>query len=73
MKLLIMHSSPATSSLLGPDILLIKLFSHILNLYSSFSVRDKVSHPYKIRGKIMALDILIFILYFSRRNGKTRD
>jgi len=40
MKLLIMPSSPATSSLLGPNILL-----STLSLCSSLSVTDQVSHP----------------------------
>jgi hypothetical protein len=36
---------PATSSLLGQNILLSTLFSDTLNLCSSLSVRGKVSHP----------------------------
>jgi polysaccharide pyruvyl transferase WcaK-like protein len=44
-----MQSSLAspTSSPLGPNILLSTLFSNTLNLCSSLSVRDHVSHPYK--------------------------
>jgi hypothetical protein len=49
---------PATSSLLGPNIL---LFSNTLNLCSSLSVRDQVSHPYKTTGKIIVSYILIFM------------
>jgi hypothetical protein len=37
--------SPVASSLLGPNILLITLFSNTLSLCSSLSVRDQVSHP----------------------------
>jgi hypothetical protein len=48
MKLLIRESSPASPHfLLDPDILLITLFSNTLNLCSSLSARDQVSHPYK--------------------------
>jgi hypothetical protein len=43
---------PTTSSLLGPNILLSTHFSDILNLCSSLSVRDQISHLYKISGKI---------------------
>jgi hypothetical protein len=39
--------SPITSSHLGPNILLRTLFSNILSLCSSLSVRDQVTHPYK--------------------------
>jgi hypothetical protein len=42
--------SPVTSSLLGPNVLLNSLFSNILSLRSSLSVRDQVSHPYKTTG-----------------------
>jgi len=37
-----------------------------LNRYSSFSVRDQVSHPYKTRGKFIVLYILMFMLSDSR-------
>jgi hypothetical protein len=33
-------------------------------------VRDKVSHPYKTTGKIIALYILIFTFPDSRREDK---
>jgi len=63
-KLLIMQSSPASSFsfLLGPNILLSSLFSDTFNLCSSLSVRDQVSHPYKMTGKVMILYTLIFKL-----------
>jgi len=54
-----LHSS-VTSSLLGPNILLNILFSNTLSLRSSLNVSDQVSHPYKIKGKIIILYILIF-------------
>jgi hypothetical protein len=64
MKLLIMQSSPllATTSLLGPNILLCTLFSNTCNLCPSLSVTDQVSYPYKTTGKIMILYVLIFKL-----------
>jgi hypothetical protein len=52
--------SPATSSLLGQNILN-NLFSNTLN------VRDQVSHPYKTTGEIMVLCILIFKFLERRR------
>ena len=42
--------SPATPSLLGPNILLSTLFSNSLSLRSSLNVSDHVSHPYKTTG-----------------------
>ena len=53
--------SPVTSSLLGPNILLNTLFSNALRLRSSLNASDQVSHPYKTRGNIIVLYILIFI------------
>jgi len=49
---------PATSSLLGLNIPLSALFSKTLNLRSSLSVRDQVSHLYKTR-KTIFFNILI--------------
>jgi hypothetical protein len=59
---------PFTSSLWSPDTLLSTLFSNTLNLWGCYSlgVRDKVSHPYKTTGKMMALYILIFMLHNHR-------
>ena len=58
--------SPVTSSLLGPNILLNRIFSNALSFLSSLHVSDQVSHPYKGTGKIIVLHILIFkyILYY---------
>ena len=52
--------SPATSSLVGSNILLNTIFSNTLSFLSSLNVSDQVSHPYKTTGKIMVLYILIF-------------
>ena len=51
---------PATTSLLYPNILLKTLFSNTLSLRSSLNVSDQVSHPYKTKGKIIALYTLLF-------------
>jgi hypothetical protein len=60
MKLLNMQSSPLFPTLLltSPSqahirIFLSIVFSNALNLRSTFSVRDQVSHPYTTRGKII--------------------
>jgi hypothetical protein len=42
---------PVTPSLFGPNILLSILFSNILSLCSSLTVRDHVSHPYEEEAK----------------------
>jgi hypothetical protein len=57
-----------SSYLLGPNILLNTLFSK--TLCSSPKVRDQVSHPYSITGKITVLYILIF--RFLTLNEKTK-
>ena len=46
---------PATLFLLGPNILLSTLFVNTPSLYSSVSVRNQASYPYKTEEKIMAL------------------
>jgi len=51
-KLITIPSSPATSSLLGTNILLSILSADTLSLFSSLSVRDQVSQLYKTKGKI---------------------
>jgi len=63
------HQPPATSSLLGPNILLCFLFSSNLNLYFSLSMTDQVSHPYKTTGKIIVLYTFICKLL---GNGNTK-
>jgi hypothetical protein len=54
MKLLICSflQPPVISSLFGPNILLSTLFSNTLSLCCFLNVRDQVSHPYRITGKI---------------------
>jgi hypothetical protein len=52
---------PATSSRLGPNILLNMLFSNTLSLRSSLNISDHDSHPYKTTGKIIILYVLIFM------------
>ena len=52
--------SLATTSLLGPNILLYTLFSGTLSLHSFLKVSDQVSLPYKTTGKILIQHILAF-------------
>jgi len=54
--------SPVTSSLLGSNILLSTLSStpSAYLVCSSLYANDQVSHPYKTKGKITVLYILIF-------------
>ena len=52
-----------TLSLLGPNILVSTLFWNTLSLRSSLNIRDQLSHPYKITGKIygsVQLNLQIF-------------
>ena len=51
--------SPATLTLLGPNILLSTIFSDTLTVSSSVNVSDQVSHLHKITVKFVALYILI--------------
>jgi hypothetical protein len=46
------------------------LFSNTLSLCSSLNVRDQVSHPYKITGRIMVLYILTFTFLDSKQEDK---
>jgi hypothetical protein len=71
MKLLVMQISPPSrhSILFGPNILN-TLFSNILRLCSSLTVRDHVSHPYRTTSKIIVLYIRTFIFFDSRREDK---
>jgi hypothetical protein len=57
--------SPVASSLVDPNILLGTLFPNTLSLFSSRSVRDQVSHPYKTTGKTTVLYALIFLFMGS--------
>jgi len=63
MKVPILMISPATCYLiciLDPNILISTLFSYTLNLRSSLTLRDQVSHPYKTTCKNIILHIFIF-------------
>jgi hypothetical protein len=72
MKLLMcsLLQPPATSSLLGPNILLSTLFPNTLNVCSSLSVTNQISHPYKTEGKIIFYYILIFKFLDTCREDK---
>jgi hypothetical protein len=61
MKLLVMQFSQpyVTSFLFGPNVLLSTLISDTLILCSSLKVRDQISHPHKITGRIIVMYILI--------------
>ena len=63
--------SPVTSSLLSPNILLNTMFSNILSFLYSYNVNDQVPHPYKTRGKIIFLYILISNYWIT--SWKTKD
>jgi len=65
-----LFQSPATSSDLGLNNPLSDLFSNTLNLCSSLSARDQVSHFYKTADKIMVFCILILKFSESRREDK---
>jgi len=55
--------SPYTMSLLDPNTFLSTLLLHNPSLFSSLAFRDKVSHSYKARCKIILLYILIFTFF----------
>jgi len=61
---------PRYLTLLGPNGLLSTLVLKILSLCSSLNVGDKVSHSYKIKGKIIVLYILTFISLDSKLEDK---
>jgi len=60
-----LHST-VTSSLWGPNTLLITLLSNTLSLRSSLNIGDQVSHPYKTTGKIIFLCILFFMIFIVK-------
>jgi hypothetical protein len=72
MKLIIVQPSEASCcfSVLGPNIPSSTLFSNILNLCSSHSVRGQVSHPYKTTGKIIVLYILVLKILETRQEDQ---
>ena len=66
----LLHSS-VTSSLLGPNILLNTMFSDNLSFLSSRNIWDQVLDPYKTKGKIIILFILIFKFFDSNLEDKS--
>ena len=64
-----LRHSPATSTLLGPNIFLSALLSNTLSLRSSLNLRHQDSHPHKW-GKIIVL--YISASYFRTANRKTK-
>jgi len=57
-----------TSAALGPNISLSNLFSNTLCQYSSFTMMDRNSHPYKTDNTI-----LLYISIFIFLNSKCQD
>jgi hypothetical protein len=57
---------PTISFFFDSNILISTPPSNIFGQYSSLKVRDQVSHPYKTKGKITVLCILIFTFLDSR-------
>jgi len=57
----------STSFLLDQNILLSTLFSDILNVCSSFSVRHQISHPCKISDTITVLYVVICATFENYR------
>jgi hypothetical protein len=55
MKILFMQSLPASSSLLGRNVILTTLLSNTFNLCSSHIVRYQVTHSHKTTSKVMVL------------------
>jgi hypothetical protein len=51
--------SAVTSSPLGPSFYLCTVFSNTLSLCSFLNLREQVSHPYKPRGIVTVLYILV--------------
>ena len=63
------HHCFDTSVTLGPNISLSNLFSNTHCQYSSFTMMDQNSHPYKTDNTIL-LYISIFIFLYSKRQDK---
>ena len=65
-----MKSSPLSYYLVLLIILLRIQSSNTLNLHSSLNMTDQVSLPYKTTGKIIVVNILIFIFLDSKLEDK---
>ena len=67
-KLLVMYFSPLSNYLfpLRPKYSPQHLFSNTFSLRSSLNLSDQVSHPYKTRGDIIVLCVLISV-FFNRK------
>jgi hypothetical protein len=64
--------SSVTSSIFGPDIFLGTLFSNTLSLCSSLKVRDQISHPFKITGRLwFCIFFYLYIPWGQERRQKT--
>jgi hypothetical protein len=60
------------SFLFDQNILLSTLFSNILSLGSSLNLRDQVSHPYRMTGKIIISYILVFMFLATGEKRSSR-
>jgi len=70
MTLIINFSPFACSFFLGSSIFLRTPFSNTLSLRPALKVTDKVSHPYKTKGKIIVLYSTVLILLDIKREDK---
>jgi hypothetical protein len=61
---------PAVALLLGPDSFLCTIFSSSFSPLSFLIARDRVSHPYKIRDRILVLYVSTFTFLLSRVEAK---
>lgn len=62
--------SSVLSSLLGSNILLSISFSKTLNIFSFFSVRDKISHLYETTERIIISVSVFCYLRFQTKKGR---
>jgi len=67
--LYVVFTTPVTSSLLGPNILLNALFSNTLSILYPLNVSNQVSHHTK-QGKIIVFYIVIVIFLDTKLEDK---